>query len=187
MRLAACRRRQFWRVSFLALGCTLLGCDAGSPEAERKVQTRPVAPAPESMPAAGQRPPPAPLTTQPTKPATVTRPGSLPAKPAREPIAAEPELPEYLTIVERFSASDAANVQAQTEGRHRLVLETRNVRRLHIDRDKLPLDKNRSIALVLDGQGIEWLAGSQTVEFERSRTGEWTPVKPGKSGQTRQP
>lgn len=60
------------------------------------------------------------------------------------------------------------------------MIETRNVQRLHIDRDTSPLDRNRSVALILDGQGLEWLARSKVVEFERSPNGVWMPVKPRK-------
>jgi len=46
----------------------------------------------------------------------------------------------------------------------------------------VPLSRRRSISLQLDGQGLEWLAHSKVVEFERSMAGEWIPVKPEQRG-----
>ncbi len=94
------------------------------------------------------------------------------------PAAAEPELPEYVMLLERYQPGQPAVVRVLTEGQSRLVIETRNVRRLRIDRDRVPLDRAHSIALQLDGQGIEWLAKSDVIEFERSPNGDWGPFKP---------
>ena len=69
-------------------------------------------------------------------------------------------------------------VETQREADRRLVIETRNVRRLRIDRQRAELSQRRSVALQIDGQGLEWLARSQVSEFERSVNGEWKPVKP---------
>jgi hypothetical protein len=55
----------------------------------------------------------------------------------------------------------------------RLVIDTHNVRRILIDRERAPLLLNRSVVLRLDGQGIEWTADSRTRVFERSINGEW--------------
>ena len=145
--------------SLVALGSLLAACETAPPTAERRPQTRPTA----SLPA--------PVATQP-----VTQPG------ANQPAAAEPEIPDYVTIVERFMASNRAAAEVRVEAGNRLVIDTHNVRRLHIDRDRVPLNRRRSISLQLDGQGLEWLVHSKVVEFQRSMAGEWTPVKPEQRG-----
>lgn len=89
----------------------------------------------------------------------------------------QPALPEWLEIVASFGDEPGAVDIVHAEGR-RLVLDTRAVRRLHIDRARLPLHRDRSIVLILDGQGIEWRANSTVDLFERSENGVWTPVKP---------
>lgn len=126
-----------------------------------------------------------PVTTAPTSAPASQPAASQPA--ATQPAQVEPELPEYLTIVERIEPQERATAEARVEPGNRLVIETRNVRRLRVERDKVPLNLRRSIALELDTQGIEWLARSTAVEFERSVNGEWTAVKPEPAGKPRKP
>ena len=148
----------------VGLGLLIAGCESApttKPGAEKPVTPAPTF-APASQPAA-------------TQPAT------------SQPAPAEPELPEYLTIVERFDPQERATAEARIAPGNRLVIETRNVRRLRVDRGKVPLNLRRSIALELDTQGIEWLARSTAEEFERSVNGEWTAVKPEQPGKPRKP
>lgn len=162
----------------VTLGLFLAGCENAPPTAERKPQSRPIAQEKESGPASTPASPVAatrPTTTQPvtTQPAT-TQPATT------QPAAAEKEPPRYITIIARFEPQQRAVVEAQREDGNRLVIETRNVRRLRIDRAQAELNLRRSVALQIDGQGLEWLAKSEVTEFERSVNGEWTPVKPAK-------
>lgn len=137
------------------------GCEAQPPASERKPHSRPAAekPTPALSPTEGEAAP---------RPAT-TQPATAPA---------EPELPEYLTLVARFDAQQPVRVQVISAEGRRLVLDTHNVSRLRIDRAQVPVQRDRSIVLLLDGQGIEWLASSKVVEFERSENGVWRPVRP---------
>jgi hypothetical protein len=125
------------------------------------------------------------VTTAPTSAPASQPVESQPA--ATQPAEVEPELPEYLTIVSRFDPHERATAAARIAPGNRLVIETRNVKRLRVDRDKVPLNLRRSIALELDTQGIEWLARSTAEEFERSVNGEWTAVKPEQAGKPRKP
>lgn len=150
--------------SLVTLSSLLAACETAPPTAERRSQTRPAASGPAST------------ATQPVTQPTVTQPA------ATQPAAAEPEPPDYVTIVARFISSDRAAAEVQVEAGNRLVIDTHNVRRLHIDRDRVPLNRRRSISLQLDGQGLEWLAHSKVVEFERSMAGEWIPVRPEQRG-----
>ncbi len=113
--------------------------------------------------------------SRPVKPAPAT---SQPAtsQPAIQP--ATPELPEYLEVLRRFDTDRPARVQVLDTAERRLVLDTHNVRRIRIDRATAPVRPDRSVALILDGQGIEWVANSKTTLFERTRNGEWLPVPP---------
>lgn len=160
----------------------LAACDTTPPAAERSPHSRPV---PATAPQAGTQPeptgPPGPAT--PPAPATATGPADVAQTPAAPPAPpaephAPPPLPEYLEVVERFQPGQATVVRVLEAGVGRLAIETRNVRRLRIDRQRSPLSERRSVALFLDGQGIEWLPRSPVAEFERSRTGEWQPVRP---------
>ena len=88
-----------------------------------------------------------------------------------------PELPDYVHILERFHAAEPIHLQAEIASPRRIVIETRNIRRIRIERHKLPMSRNGSIILRLDGQGIEWTPKSTTTVFERSINGVWMPVK----------
>lgn len=153
-------------------GCLLVGCESEQPAAPHTQPTPPTArpstnAAPSPTPIAAA---PTPAATQPTEPPPATEPATT--KPA------EPELPKYLKLVERYDAAAQAEVKVvEAEGR-RLTLTTQNVKRLRIDRVESPLVRGRSINLRLDGQPLEWLANSPVTEFERSANGVWAPVKP---------
>lgn len=148
-----------------AMAVVWLGaCDAAPPAAERCPQTQPT---PAERPAQ-----PAPTIRAPL---AETRPATRPA--ATEPVDVEVEPPEYVTILERFRAGERATVRVRTAAGNQLVVETRNVRRLRIERAQVPLERGRSISLQLDGQGIEWLAKSTVTEFERAENGYWTSAK----------
>jgi hypothetical protein len=157
---------------WLGLGLLLAGCDGAPPPADRQPQDR-------LAPPQAQVPTP-PVATQPATQPVATQPTTQPA--TTQPEEAEPETPDYLTILDRFNSRERASASARVEPGNRLVIDTRNVRRLRIERRELPLDARRTIVLQLDGQGIEWLAKSRVVEFERSPNGEWMPVKPSRSG-----
>jgi hypothetical protein len=144
----------------LAIGAgwllALSACDSAPPAAPR---------APTSGPMA-------------TSPSTSTAPATNPAETEAGPPPAAEADPDYLVVVARYKEHERAKASARIEPGNRLVVETYNVRRLHIDREKLALDRRRSISLQLDGQGIEWTPRSSIVEFERSINGLWEPVKP---------
>jgi hypothetical protein len=132
----------------------------------------------ESQPPAGaQRPQSRPTAGKPVAP-TPEPPGAAVAEPAEPAAPAEPELPNYLTLVARIDARQPARAEVLGAAEQRLAVNTHNVKRLRIERGRLPFRKDRSIALILDGQGIEWRADSKVVEFERSPNGAWMPVKP---------
>ena len=148
------RARTFVAVgSVTATVLTLLlpACDSAPPATNRKPQSRPTVPN--------------------------TQPKTAPKLEAVTP-PAEPELPEYLEVLARFEGQKAAMVKIEDASGHRLALDTRNVRRLRIERDQLPLERDRSIVLILDDQGMGWRADSKVVEFERTDNGRWIPVDP---------
>lgn len=172
----------------VAVGCALLllgGCQGprrgAHPVAEPGPNVQPEAPIPApAAPAPTTAPSPAPPVA--LKPDHVQSDNVIPSvgEPALEPFespkpppAAAEQLPSYIQVVERIRASEPVQVHVDTSSPQRLVIETRNVRRLRIDREHAPLALNRSVVLRLDGQGIEWTADSRTHEFERSTNGEW--------------
>ncbi len=144
------RQRSITQATVVVLATALAGCDSGSPNSGRQPGSRPAVETPASAPSD-------------TQPAT---------KPA------EPEIPEYFKIVNRFDRTKTVHFQSRVESGNRLVIQTRNIRRLRIDRAALPLAGDKRIILQLDDQGIEWTASSCVVEFERSLSGEWQPIKP---------
>ncbi len=89
----------------------------------------------------------------------------------------EPKTPRYVSIVEQLHSGQDARVTATIELPTKLELTTDNVSRLRITREGLPLARDRSIVLRIDGQGIEWTRQYLAVELERSSAGVWTVVR----------
>lgn len=177
-------RRRLARVATLAVGLTLaLGwlvcCTSSQPHGAPAISTpdapsaQPVDEPDRPTPAPAAKPPAAEHdgTAQPAPgPAQITPPTPPPTEPPQE-------LPDYLGVTARFDQSKPAFVDFEVTSPNRLAIETRNVRRLWIDRAALPLRTDRSIVLQLDGQGIEWTPTSTTTVFERSPNGAWMPAK----------
>jgi len=136
----------------------LTGCESAPPPSRPRNPTTAAQPAP---------------TTAPTTPA-----GRPATEPAQQPTPSEAPVSAYLTVLEPYDPQRPVAARGQSATGNRLIIDTRNVRRLRIDRDALPLRADRHIVLQLDGQGFEWLAGSQVTEFERSDNGVWSAVKP---------
>lgn len=168
------KRLLIWSTVVLA-GGAWVGCDSSPPPNERAPQTRPTTTVQESPPA--DQPP----AEREQPPGDVPEP--QPATAQEQP--AEPELPKYLKVTSLYDRKQAADVRIRIEPGNRLILDTRNVQRIRIDRSALPLQPDRSIVLRLDGQGIEWRADSQVTEFERSANGDWSPVKPSETRRRR--
>ena len=108
-----------------------------------------------------------------------TDPGA-PAKSANKPqneTAEQPKIPDYVTVLERIEGGSPVRVSGRVTETSRLIIDTRNVRRMRISRSKLAFGRGRSIPLEIDGQVFELRASTGVVEMERSRNGEWSPVK----------
>lgn len=158
-----------------------------TPEPVPSVQPAPAEPRadePVSREPPTPREPALPLTGVDAGPTGAEHPGGTPPG-GEPPTAAEPAPPPYLTVLERFDAGQPTAVEARPGPANRLVIDTRNVRRLRIDRAALPLRSEQVIVLRLDGQPFEWLADSDVTEFERSVNGAWAPVRPAARGRER--
>ncbi len=94
-----------------------------------------------------------------------------------EPAPKPPPVPPFLAIVEKTKPRREARVHVTVTQPRKLDIDTRNVRRLRLTRRRLPLARNRSIVLRIDGKGIEWTPDVVAVELERSRSGEWRVVR----------
>lgn len=115
------------------------------------------------------------VTTRPsTQPAV--RSDDTPARDEHRPPQAK--LPDYLHVTRRFEINRPIRVTATIQGDRRLIIESENVQRIKIDRAQIPLRRDRSIILQLDGQPIEWMVKSEVTEFERTSTGIWVDVPP---------
>lgn len=136
------------------------------------------APTPAPTPARDAAPPP--QVPPPQDPTIAPRTPSAPPPSGRgAPRAPEPPPPPAFTrVLARFKDTEPASVRATRIDDQQLVIVTENVQRLFIDRGDVPLDTSRSIALMLDGQPVEWLSTSKVTEFERSVNGKWSPVRP---------
>ena len=97
-------------------------------------------------------------------------------KPQNE-TAEQPKIPDYVTVLERIEGDSPVRVSGRVTDTSRLIIDTRNVRRMRISRSKLAFARGRSIPLEIDGKVFELRAGTAVVEMERSRNGEWSPVK----------
>ena len=175
------------------LGAALVaGCAAPAATPAPRAEPQPTA-TPEPTPAM-QPAPPAPAVPPagepvPTEPPAPHEPAPPPAggdagptgdrpRGSEQPAPREPAPPPNLTVLERFDAGQPTAAEARPGPANRLVIDTRNVRRLRIDRAALPLRSEQVIILRLDGQPFEWLADSDVTEFERSVNGAWAPVRP---------
>ncbi|MFQ5807054.1 MAG: hypothetical protein ACE5I3_11460 [Phycisphaerae bacterium] len=94
-----------------------------------------------------------------------------------EPEQPELQTPRYLSIVEQINPARRSRVHATVTPPRKLELTTENVSLLRLTREGLPLARNRSIVLRIDGQGIEWTPKYVAVELERSPAGAWTVVR----------
>jgi hypothetical protein len=75
--------------------------------------------------------------------------------------------------LQKIDVTAPISVNASTAQHYRLMVETRNVQKMRFDRDRIDFAAGRSIALLLDNQAFEVQSDTLSVEFERSRNGEW--------------
>lgn len=140
------------RSSALVLLAALAGCDPATPRR-------------------------APTTAPASRPAPSTQPASAPAtQPASRP--ALPEVPPYIRIVAaadplRKSACDVLCEPAE----RRLIVDTANIARLEFSRQELPLPRERSVALRVDGRVFEWTPAFDSIVIERRSNGDWVIVE----------
>ncbi len=169
------------RLAAALVGVLLLasfGCEARRDEGPGAMREPPGGsarsePRPATQPAPATRP--AETSNARVKPAPAAAPATAPAS---QPSAAEDDAPDYIRIVEAFEPGERSKVRARVENGRRLIIDTTNVKRLRIFRDRLTIARGRTIALLIDGQGIEWRSSSRTEEFERSQTGDWSAAGP---------
>jgi len=112
-----------------------------------------------------------------TRPGEETAEATAPTIEMDVPEEPELQLPRYLEIVEEVDPARQSEIEVTVTAPRRLELNTRNVKLLRLTREGLPLTRNRSIVLQIDGQGIEWTPKCVAVELERSPAGEWTVVR----------
>lgn len=93
-----------------------------------------------------------------------------------EPAIRDSVTPEYLALLERQRAGEPKFARWSRSGNN-LDIETKNVQRLRLDRRELGVPNRVSVALTLDGQGIEWTGRYPVIEFELAETGAWKPVR----------
>jgi hypothetical protein len=156
---------------------TLASCET-APPSEHRAQTQPQPASPTTSAAEPAKPisPAEPAAPTPPRPPWAGRTEPPPPTPPETP--EPPKTPDYVTVLERFDERAPVQVQVQPARGNRLAIDTQNVKRMRLARERLPIDGRRTVALQLDTQGIEWLANSPVVEFERSTNGAWTPVRP---------
>lgn len=184
----------------LAVAALLTGCDSQNsrrtPEAappaaaESPRSDEPAAPAGRSSAAAARpddsaaaAPRAAPEADQRSADAAQRSAAPHRAAPERDvPDASAPRPPNRQAAVDRgmievleLQNPDAPHrVLEVASGPAKLTVRTENVRRLRIRRENVhTLRTDRSIALFIDDQGIEWLANSPVLELSRSSSGAW--------------
>lgn len=164
------------RIGLMILCLLAAGCNTSRPPASAS-QPRTVDTAATTQPATGTS-----ASTEPdwaaSRSAPASRPASAPTTATRPASAAsaEPKLPDYITIVQREQSDATARVDFELSGTDRLTLSTANVKRLRITRENSPLEKRRSVAIRIDGRGIEWTPKRQTLLLEHTPTGDWVAV-----------
>lgn len=152
-----------------AIAATLTTCEPRSPspnDAPRAAGSRPAA-LPQSAPVSA---PSAPASSQ-------SQPESSQSQPASQPIDALPKTPDFLAILGRVADGKRVTLDAQIEPNNTLRLTTENVERIRLTRKGLPLPRDRSVAVIIDQQGIEWTSSTDVVELERSPGGTWNIIR----------
>ena len=110
---------------------------------------------------------------------STTQPESRPAPPpATTPAApSQPALldtPAYLTIVDVFPNRDTPKLEATISSPTSLQLHTDGIRRIRLEKSQWPHDVAGSIAINIDGQGIEWTRKRAILELVCGKSGGWS-------------
>ena len=139
--------------------------------------TRPPAPPPRPTP---------PSNVDPLNPPSNNRSGAANLKPVEgpetypetvPPTEPEPPFPPGVTVMEEERPATKTSVRVQVEDGDRVTIETHNVKRMSLHRDRLGVSGRRSAVLHIDGQILEWTRDAEIVEFDRTRSGLWAVVR----------
>jgi hypothetical protein len=160
---------------FLTAGVVLLvGCSSACRDEEPVRQEPATVESPELPP--GDAPGSAESET-PSEPRAVPVPKD-PLHYGFELLTIEQEHAGWVQVREFFNEGNKASIRADYEGSNRVILVTSNVRRMELDLGSLPRNPAKSMAIRLDGQGIELSSKhGQVVGFERSEAGKWSLAK----------
>ncbi|GMU82819.1 MAG: hypothetical protein AMXMBFR47_26900 [Planctomycetota bacterium] len=175
--MPAYRRLVFLPVVAL-LACVTLCCQ------QPRETVSPTSDGPEDRRPAPAEPPPA--ADQPSQPITggdenQTPPATQPAPPVEDAARGRSEetaLPRYIRVLETADPERRAEVWAEIPESGIINLKTSNVRRLLLERESLPFVSRGSIAVRVDGQGIEWQRKYESLELLQLPNGSWEIVRP---------
>jgi hypothetical protein len=84
--------------------------------------------------------------------------------------------PPYARILKEIDPRGRTQLVTGVSKPRTLSIDTTNVQRLLVTREGLPLARNRSVVLRIDGKGIEWTPKYESLELERSSSGDWQVV-----------
>lgn len=84
------------------------------------------------------------------------------------------DFPTGITVLESIRPSDPTSVSLERDVENRLIVVTRNVRRLRLQRSAMNVAADQRAVLRIDNQGFEWTTDVPVLELKRSRGGEWT-------------
>lgn len=168
----------------LLLAATLVGCQspslrtASAPQPQPPATTEPATPRAKALP-----PPESPPPASAARPAPAAGGENPNAHPPPAEIGAAPQPtpaavpPDYLTVIEPLDRARPFHVDAEAQPAGVLRLSTANVRRLRLFRERLPFTTSGSVAVRIDGQGVEWSGRHAWIELERSAGGQWIVVE----------
>ncbi len=80
----------------------------------------------------------------------------------------------FVQVLERVDSGKVVTLDGRAVTLNALDLHTDNVRKIQIKRDASNLSMRGSIAIHIDGQGIEWTPRWRTLELTRSSDGAWS-------------
>jgi hypothetical protein len=92
------------------------------------------------------------------------------------PTTPDDTFPAGVTVLEEERPGVTTSVKVQVDDGRRVIMQTRNVKRMRVHRQGIGVTTARSAVLRIDDQGIEWTRDAEVVELERSRNGEWLVV-----------
>lgn len=174
-----------YRCTLLALFASIAGLglccqkpnEPVGPTAEDRAQPRSTDDRAANKPSTRPDKPDAAAAVKPDASAAAQPPAAAQSEPSGTVRNEKPRLPDYIRVLAPADRTRGTDVSASLPESGVINLQTANVRRLQLTREALPFASAGSIAVRIDGQGIEWQPRYPVLELELLQNGSWEIVR----------